>query len=81
VTARIAREHGKRRIVFMHPAAPSYGSRYPIYVSLHTRFTALAQACGAQICVQPANPEVGSVPDADWIKVLDTARLVSQTTA
>lgn len=78
--AGVAREAGKSRILFEHPSAPSYGSRYPIYPSLHSRFTALAQACGAQVCIQPADPEAGSIPDADWLKVLDAPRLVKQVT-
>jgi hypothetical protein len=69
----MARQRGKTRILFEHPPAPSYGSRYPIYLSLETPFTALARACGAQVCVQDADPESGLIPDADWIKVLDTA--------
>jgi predicted N-acetyltransferase YhbS len=76
----IAREQGKGRILFEHPAAPSYGSSYPIYASLRTRFTALALACGAQWLTPPADPESGAIPDADWIKVLDTPRLLQQAT-
>jgi predicted N-acetyltransferase YhbS len=68
-----ARERQKSRILFEHPPAPSYGSRYPTYPSIETPFSALARTCGAQICVQGADPERGSVPDADWIKVLDVA--------
>ncbi|MCL5995327.1 MAG: GNAT family N-acetyltransferase [Chloroflexi bacterium] len=78
--AALARERGKSRILFEHPAAPSYGSRYPIYRSLQTRFMALARACGAQVCIEPANPEAGVIPDADWIKVLDMAALLRQVT-
>jgi predicted N-acetyltransferase YhbS len=78
--AALARERGCARILFEYPAAPGYGSRYPCHVSLHTRFTALAQACGAQWQVQPANPEAGSIPDADWIKVLDAPRLLQHAT-
>lgn len=71
VAAVIARKHGKSRILFEHPTAPSYGSRYPIYSSPETPFTALARACGAEVRIQGANPESGSIPDADWIKVMD----------
>jgi Acetyltransferase (GNAT) domain len=74
--AAVARERGKTRILFEHPTAPSYGSRYPIYPSLETSLTTLARTCGAQICIQGADPESGSIPDADWIKVLDAAGLV-----
>jgi len=74
--AAIARERGKARILFEHPAAPSYGSHYPIYDSLETSLTSLARTCGAQICSQGADPEGDPVPDADWIKVLDAAGLV-----
>jgi GNAT superfamily N-acetyltransferase len=73
-----ARQRGKARILFEHPAAPSYGSRYPIYTSLETPFTALARACGAQVCIQGADPESGSIPDADWIKVLDARAFVAE---
>ena len=52
--AAIARERGRERILFEHPAAPSYGSRYPIYSSLETPLTSLARTCGALICVQGA---------------------------
>jgi len=76
--AAVARRRGKARILFEHPPAPSYGSRYPIYSSLETPFTALARACGAQVCVQGADPEAGSIPDADWIKVLDAAALLRE---
>lgn len=76
--AALARKRGKARILFEHPPAPSYGSRYPIYPSLETAFTALARACGAQVCVQGADPENGSIPDADWIKVLDTAAFLRE---
>jgi hypothetical protein len=74
--AAIARKQGKARILFEHPTAPSYGSHYPIYASLETSLTTLARTCGAQICTQGADPEGGSVPDADWIKVLDAVGLV-----
>jgi hypothetical protein len=73
VVATEARRRGKVRILFEYPPAPSYGSRYPIYASIETPFSALARTCGAQICVQGADPEGGSIPDADWIKVLDVA--------
>jgi hypothetical protein len=76
--ARLARERGKRRILFEHPPAPSYGSRYPIYPCLETPLTVVARTCGAQVCVQGADPEAGSVPDADWIRVLDAVALLEQ---
>lgn len=76
VAAALARERGKARILFEHPSAPSYGSRYPIYPSPETNFTILARACGAEVCIQGADPESGSIPDADWIKVLDAAAFV-----
>jgi len=79
--AAAARKRGKSRILFEHPAAPSYGSRYPIYPSPETPFTALARACGAQVCLQGADPESGTIPDADWIKVLDAAALVQEALA
>jgi hypothetical protein len=76
--AALARRCGKAHILFEHPPALSYGSRYPIYLSLETPFTALARACGAQVCVRGADPEAGSIPDADWIKVLDTATFLRE---
>ncbi len=74
--AAAARELGKARILFEHPAAPSYGSRYPLYPSPETVFARLARACGAQHCLQGADPEGGAIPDADWIKVLDAPALL-----
>jgi GNAT superfamily N-acetyltransferase len=74
--AAVARERGKTRILFEHPAAPSYGSRYPIYASPETPLTALARACGAEVRLRGADPERDSIPDADWIKVLDADALV-----
>jgi GNAT superfamily N-acetyltransferase len=76
--ASLARERGKKRILFEHPSAPSYGSRYPIHAALETPFTTLARTCGAQVCVQGADPESGSIPDADWVKVLDPAVLLRE---
>jgi GNAT superfamily N-acetyltransferase len=76
--ARLARERDKRRILFEHPPAPSYGSRYPIHPSLETPLTVVARTCGAQVRVQGADPEAGSVPDADWIKVLDARAFLEQ---
>ncbi|MCP4544100.1 MAG: GNAT family N-acetyltransferase [Chloroflexi bacterium] len=70
--AMLARERTKSRIMFEYPPAPSYGSRYPICPLPETPFVALARACGAQVCVQGAAPEEGEIPDADWIKVLDS---------
>ena len=71
--AAIARGRGKSLILFEHPAAPSYGSAYPLYATLETPLTTLARTCGAQVIVQGADPESGTIPDADWIKVLDAA--------
>lgn len=78
VAASLARERGKGRILFEHPSAPSYGSRYPIYPALETPFTTLARACGAEVRIQGADPESGSIPDADWIKVLDPTVLLTE---
>jgi hypothetical protein len=74
--AAVARERGKTRILFEHPAAPSYGSRYPIYPSPETPLAALAHTCGAEVRIQGADPEGSPIPDADWIKVLDAAAFV-----
>lgn len=71
--AAIARGRGKGLILFEHPAAPSYGSAYLLYPTLETPLATLARACGAQVIVQGADPESGTIPDADWIKVLDAA--------
>lgn len=76
--AAVARARGKKRILFEHPAAPSYGSRYPIYASPETLLAALARACGAEARLQGADPEGGLIPDADWIKVLDAEALLRQ---
>lgn len=76
--AALAREQGKGRILFEQPPAPSYGSRYPIYRSPETPIMALARTCGAQVCVQGADPEGGVVPDADWIKILDASLFLRQ---
>ncbi len=76
--ASLARGRGKTRILFEHPAAPSYGSRYPIYPSPETPLTVLARACGALVCLQGADPEGGVIPDADWIKVLDAAAFLRE---
>jgi hypothetical protein len=72
-----ARRRGKARILFEHPAAPSYGSRYPRYMSLETPFTALARSCGAEVRIQGADPESGFIPDADWMKVLNARAFVA----
>ena len=76
--AALAQERGKARILFEHPAALSYGSRYPLHASPETAFTRLALACGGQMLLQGADPESGTVPDADWIKVLDVASFVRE---
>lgn len=74
----LAQERGKARILFEHPSAPSYGSRYPVHPTLETLFTILARTCGAEVRVQGADPESGSIPHADWIKVLDPAVLLRE---
>jgi hypothetical protein len=74
--AALAQAQGKGRILFEYPPAPSYGSRYPVYPSPQTRFTALAMACGAQLSLQSDDPEHAQIPHADWIKVLVTAELL-----
>lgn len=79
--AALARETGRSRILFEHPAAPSYGSRYPVYSTPETAFAALARTCGAQVIVQGADPEAGTIPDADWAKVLDAAALLQAALA
>ena len=79
--ATLAHERNKAQILFEYPPAPSYGSRYSIYTALDTPLTTLARLCGAQICVQGADPESGSVPDADWIKVLDVAGFLGEAVA
>lgn len=73
--ASLARETHKARILIEHPDAPSYGSTYPVYATLETPLTALARSCGARVVIQGANPEENNLPNADWIKVLDPARL------
>lgn len=77
----LARELGRTRILFEHPAAPSYGSRYPVYSTPETAFTALARTCGAEVIVQGADPEAGTIPDADWVKVLDAAAVLQAALA
>jgi hypothetical protein len=76
VAAAMARGRGKSRILFEYPAAPSYGSTYPLYPSPETSFTVLARACGATVRLQGAAPEGASVPHADWIRALDTTTLM-----
>jgi hypothetical protein len=69
--AHLARQRGKSQILFEHPPAPSYGSRYPIHPSPDTPLTSLARACGASVRLQGADPEGRAIPHADWIRVLD----------
>lgn len=76
--AALARSEEKSRILFEHPAAPSYGSAYPIHPTLETPLTVLARTCGGQICIQGADPEQSAIPDADWIKLLDAHAFVQQ---
>lgn len=78
--AHLAHSLGKLRICIEHPAAPSYGSRYPMHAALRTRLSALAQACGGELRIVRANPDIGHIPDADWIKVLDVAGLLRLVT-
>lgn len=78
--AALAREKAKARILFEHPPAPC-GARYEPYPSPETAFTTLARTCGADVRLQVADPESGTIPDADWIKVLDAAVFVSQALA
>jgi hypothetical protein len=49
-----------------------------VHSALDTPFTTLARACGAEVRVQGADPESGSIPDADWVKVLDPAVLLRE---
>jgi hypothetical protein len=79
--ATLARARGKGLILFEQPSAPSYGSAYPQHPTLETPLIALARTCGAEIRVQGADPENGTIPDADWIKVLDTAGLIRSAVA
>jgi len=76
--ASLAHKRGKARVLFEHPSAPSYGSRYPIHPSPESPLAVLARACGAQTRLQGADPEGGLIPDADWIKVLDAVGFLSK---
>ena len=76
--AALARQLGKERILFEHPAAPSYGSRYPMHLTVDTPLAELARACGGNVCLQGADPESGPIPDADWLKVLDAPALLAE---
>jgi hypothetical protein len=77
--AALARQRGKARILIEHPAAPSYGSRYPLAPApAATPLALLAPACGGCVCVQGADPEGRAIPDADWIKILDPAAVLRQ---
>jgi GNAT superfamily N-acetyltransferase len=71
----VARARGKERILFEQPACDA---RYSIHASLEMPLTEVARTCGAQVCVQGADPEGGTIPDADWIKVLDAAAFVQR---
>ena len=75
--AALARDKGRDRILFEEPPAPC-GKRYRGHACPETPLTALARTCGAEIRLQGADPESGTIPDADWIKVLDAAMLVTQ---
>ncbi len=76
--AAIARERAKSEILFEDPPAPSYGSRYPIYDTVPTAFGRLAASIGGRVVIQGADPESGTIPDADWIKVLDATAFVRE---
>jgi GNAT superfamily N-acetyltransferase len=78
--AALAREKDKSRILFEHPPAPC-GKRYQMHACPETPLTALARTCGAEVRLQGADPEGGTIPDADWIKVLDAAAFVTQALA
>jgi hypothetical protein len=78
VSAVIARERGKTRIIFEYPFAPGHGSRYTIYPSFEDPFTGLARSCGGEIRIQGDDPESCTTSHADWIKVLDSARFVKE---
>jgi hypothetical protein len=73
-------ENERETILFEHPPAPC-ASRYRAYASPESTFTALARTCGAEVRVQGADPEGGSIPDADWIKVLDATQFVREVLA
>ena len=77
-SARLARELGKSRILFEHPAASVHGSRYPVCPSLETPLAILARACGGSVRVEGSDPEGRSIEHADWIKVLDAPALARQ---
>ena len=79
--AAVAREEGQGEILFEHPAAPSYGSRYPVHPTLDTPLARVARACGARDVLVGSEPEGRPIPDADWIKVLDATRFVRQALA
>jgi hypothetical protein len=81
VSAVIARECGKSRIIFEYPFAPSHGSRYPIYPSFEDSFTELARSCCCEIHIQGDDPESCTTSHADWIKVLDSAGFVKEVLA
>jgi len=70
--AALARERGKERILFEHPRAD-----HTLHPTLETPFTELARACGAEMIVSRADPEGRRVDHADWFKVLDTHRFLS----
>ncbi len=71
--AAVARDRGKSRILLGNPVPSSYGSPY----LPQSQLTTMARACGAQICIRGAEPELDE-DHADWIRVLDTALLVRE---
>ncbi|MHB0856854.1 MAG: GNAT family N-acetyltransferase [Anaerolineae bacterium] len=79
--AALAGRRGKTTILFEHPAAPSYGSRYPLHPVVETPLAELACACGGRLCLEGDDPESGLIPHADWIKVLDAAAFVREAVA
>ncbi len=74
--ATLARERGKSRILFEYPAAPSYGSTYPVHTSLEYPFLALARAIGAEHRLQGSYPEGGPIGDGDWIRVINVREAI-----
>lgn len=79
--ASLARQRGKARILFEHPSAPSYGSRYPVHATLVTPFTQVALRCGAELRMLAADPDSGPITDADWILALSAGELLRRAVA
>jgi hypothetical protein len=49
-----------------------------MHPQIETPLICLARSLGGRIVVQGSNPEEGSIPDADWIKILDLGKLFQQ---